>query len=119
MAFPFSEGALEALRKLSDLSRSTQVVRGGSGPPLSLILKATPSLSPFVVMTPARGGCWLVQGTVTRQDSDFPQADITLSHSPQSQVFTEHLSHPRTMLLGTESQPSRSSQASREPNAWE
>ena len=118
MTFPFSEGALEALRKLSNLSRSTQVVRGGSGPPLSLILKATPSLSCFV-MTPERGGCWLVQGTVTRQDSDFPQADITLSHSPQSQVFTEHLSHPRTMLLGTGSQPLRGSQASREPNAQE
>ena len=73
MTFPFSEGALEALRKLSNLSRSPQIVRGGSGPPLSQILKATPSPSPLVVMTPARGGCWLVQGTVTRQDSDFPQ----------------------------------------------
>ena len=72
MTFPFSEGSREALRKLSNLSRSTQVVRGGSGPPLSLILKATPSLSPLVVMTLARGGWWLVQGAATRQDSGFP-----------------------------------------------
>ena len=36
MIYPFSEAVLEAPRKLSDLSRSTRVVRGGTGLQLML-----------------------------------------------------------------------------------